>query len=252
MIWLALIFGVAALSGATAAVVGFGIGSLLTPLLATRLGTPIAVALVAIPHAAATALRCWRLRAEIDRRVLRGFGVVSAAGGLLGALFYARLGGRSLSIALGALLLLTAIAGVSGSMSRFHPRGGVVWLLGLVSGLFGGLAGNQGGLRAAALASFHLPPVRFVATATAIGLLVDAARTPVYVWRAGDSMIAHVVPLGVATFGVLVGTILGERVLLGMSADRYRRVVSVAIGALGAWLIARALAEQSVSIVRLR
>jgi uncharacterized membrane protein YfcA len=52
--FLALLFLVAILSGATASVVGFGIGSLLTPLLATRLGMSVAVAAVAIPHALAT------------------------------------------------------------------------------------------------------------------------------------------------------------------------------------------------------
>jgi hypothetical protein len=60
------VFVVAVLSGSTAAVAGFGIGSLLTPLMAASLGTPTAVAAVAIPHAAATALRCWRLRAGIE------------------------------------------------------------------------------------------------------------------------------------------------------------------------------------------
>src|SRR5215216_5198648 len=98
----AVLAAVAVLSGATASVVGFGIGSLLTPLLATRVGAPVAVAAVALPHAAATALRCWRLRHAIDRAVLRGFGLLSAAGGLAGALLYTRLGGRALTAALGA------------------------------------------------------------------------------------------------------------------------------------------------------
>ena len=115
MIWFALaLVAVAVLSGATASVAGFGIGSLLTPLLAAEVGTSVAVAAVAIPHAAATALRLWRLRADVDVAVLRRFGLVSAAGGLGGALLYARLGGRALTLALGALLVLTAVAGLTG------------------------------------------------------------------------------------------------------------------------------------------
>jgi ABC-type anion transport system duplicated permease subunit len=61
------VFIVAILSGTTAAVVGFGVGSLMTPLLAIRFGTTTAVALVTLPHAAATAVRCCRLRAHVDR-----------------------------------------------------------------------------------------------------------------------------------------------------------------------------------------
>ena len=238
MTWFfALLFLVAVLSGATATVVGFGIGSLLTPLLATRLGMPVAVAAVAIPHALATGLRCWRLRREIDRDVLVRFGLVSAAGGLAGALLYTRLGVSALTSVLGGLLLLTAAAGITGWSRRWTPRGALVWVLGLGSGFFGGIAGNQGGLRAAALTTFRLAPAVFVATATASGLMVDLARVPVYLWRAGEDLRALATPIGVASAGVLIGTVAGERILLGLSPERFRFAISVAIGLLGLWLL---------------
>ena len=232
-----LVFTVAVFSGATATVVGFGIGSLLTPLMASRLGMDVAVAAVMVPHAAATALRCWRLRANIDRRVLIRFGLLSAAGGLAGALLYTRLAPQMLSKVLGALLLLTAMAQLTGWSRSWRPQGPVVPALGLASGLFGGLAGNQGGLRAAALSAFDLRPAAFVATATATGLLVDLARAPVYLWTAGPRLLDLAVPLGVATAGVLIGTITGERILMGLSPARFARVVGVAIAALGVWLL---------------
>ena len=65
-------------SRSIASVAGFGIGSLLTPLFGTRVGVKLAVALVSIPHFAATVLRAWRLRRHIDRRVLVQFGIASA------------------------------------------------------------------------------------------------------------------------------------------------------------------------------
>ena len=76
--FLAALLLIGILSGATASVVGFSIGSLLTPLIAWQLGTNVAVAAVTIPHASATAIRCWRLRAHIDRSVLWRFGLLSA------------------------------------------------------------------------------------------------------------------------------------------------------------------------------
>ena len=158
----------------------------MTPLLAIKFGTTTAVALVTLPHAAATAVRCWRLRAHVDRTVLVRFGLLSAAGALAGALIYTRLGPGALTRVLGGLLLLTAIAQLTGWASRWQPHGPVVALFGLVSGFFGGIAGNQGGLRSAALTAFGLSPLGFVATATATGLLVDAARTPVYLWHSGQ------------------------------------------------------------------
>lgn len=228
---------VAVFAGATATVVGFGIGSLLTPLLALRFGTAVAVAAVTLPHAAATAVRCWRLRANIDRHVLVRFGLLSALGGLAGALLYTRLGAISLTRILGGLLLLTAAAQLTGWMSRWHPHGPLVALLGLCSGFFGGVAGNQGGLRAAALTAFRLSPASFVATATATGLLVDAARTPIYLLGAGQRLLQLWLPIGMAVVGVLAGTLLGERVLMGLSPARFGRIVGVAVGLLGVWLL---------------
>lgn len=245
MIWFAVaLFIVAVLSGATATVVGFGIGSLLTPLLASQIGVGSAVAAIALPHAAATGLRLWRLRADVDMGVLRRFGLLSAAGGLLGALLYARMSGMALTLALGGLLLLTSIAALTGWLRRWHPRGVGVWTLGFASGLFGGIAGNQGGLRSGALLAFALSPRGFVATATATGLLVDFVRLPIYLWRAGTELWA--IPylpqwVLVATVGVLVGTIAGDRVLFRLDRERFQRVVATVIGLLGLWLIVRGL-----------
>jgi hypothetical protein len=39
---------------------------------------------------------------------------------------------------------------------------------------------------------------------------------------------------------VLAGTFLGERVLLGMSRERFGTIVGAAVGILGAWLFFRA------------
>jgi uncharacterized protein len=236
-----LTFVVAVLAGATAAIAGFGIGSLLTPLLAARLGTGLAVAAVAIPHAVASALRAWRLRSAIDWTVLRGFGLLSALGGLAGGLLYARLGNRVLTGVLGVLLIATAVAGITGWTSRWRPGGWRAHLLGVLSGLFGGVVGNQGGLRAAALLTFGLAPVAFVATSTMTGLLVDAARTPIYLVRAGSSLLGVRDLVIAATAGVVTGTLLGERLLFGLSAERFRRVVAGLIGLVGLVLLSQAL-----------
>jgi uncharacterized protein len=239
--FLALILVGAVASGATASIAGFGIGSLLTPLIALRVGVPAAVVLVAVPHAVATTFRAWRLRHAIDWRVMRSFGIASAAGGILGALLYARLSSRALTLVLGLLLVATALMTLGDVAQRWHPRGAASLALGALSGGFGGVAGNQGGLRAAALLSFGLAPAAFVATSTAVGVLVDAARLPVYLLRGGTVLQAHWVAIVVATAGVVAGTLIGERVLLGLAPARFKRIIVVLIGALGLWLCWQAL-----------
>lgn len=235
--FLLVLLAVAILSGATASIAGFGIGSLLTPLVATRVGVPTAVVIVAVPHAVATVFRAWRLRAAIDWGVMRTFGVASAIGGLLGALLYTRFSSQALTLALGVLLVATSLTTLANVAQRWHPAGIGSQLLGIASGAFGGLAGNQGGIRAAAMFSFALTPAAFVATSTAVGVVVDAARLPVYLLRAGSGIAGYAVPIGVATAGVVAGTLIGERLLLGMSPGAFRRTVAILIGALGIWLL---------------
>ena len=227
----------AVFAGAAASVIGFGIGSLLTPFLALRVGTDVAIALVLLPHLAGGLLRGWRLRHSIDRSILLRFGTLSVIGALLGALFFSHLAPVFLTRMLGLLLLLTASAGLAGWTERWQPRGAVAWLLGLLSGFFGGVAGNQGGMRAAGLSAFGLSPAAFVATSTVIGVFIDLARAPVYLYSAGSPMLERWGLIGMLSAGVLLGTLIGERLLLGLSAKRFRILISIAIAMLGLWFL---------------
>jgi uncharacterized protein len=237
--FLVAIFVIGIVSGATAAVVGFGIGSLLTPLLLTRFSPVVAIAVVSIPHLIATALRMVQHRQATNRDVLVRFGLPSAVGGVTGAWLQASLSESWLFKILGVLLVATAVANLTRGFGGWKPPTPLAVILGLIVGVFGGLVGNQGGLRAAGLLAFDLSPRAFLATGTAVALLIDVARTPIYVSRAADALLALAVPIAVATAGCVVGTIFGEKVFLGLPQERYRQVIGVAVGILGVWLLAR-------------
>jgi uncharacterized membrane protein YfcA len=77
----------------------------------------------------------------------------------------------------------------------------------------------------------------FVATATAVGLAVDAARMPVYVVTTG-SEIAAIWPLvALATVGVVAGTFLGTNALLRMPEAMFRRSLALLLAVLGAAML---------------
>jgi uncharacterized membrane protein YfcA len=220
-------------AGAVASVSGFGIGSLLTPLLMRWMPAAEAVAVLSIPHALATGIRWLRLRPDVDRPTFRQFGLASAAGGLAGAALQSQLASAPLTLLLGGLLVL---AGATELVRRRVPLPRTAfWRLGggVVSGLFGGLVGNQGGIRAAALLGFDLPPRRLVATATASALLVDAARVPIYLYARGPAF-AGAVPLWtIACAGVTIGTLIGVPVLGRIPETAYRPILGALLLMLG-------------------
>ena len=224
--------------GAIAAVAGFGIGSVLTPALALETGTKLAVAAVAIPHFVGTVQRFWLLRRHVERRLLLGFGLASAAGGLAGALAHTWLSSRMLAVVFGVLLILAATAEFTGWIQKRQWGQRTAWIAGLVSGAFGGLVGNQGGIRSAAMLGFEVPKESFVATATAIALFVDVARLPVYLATQWHEIAALWPLLAVATLGVVAGTALGTRVLGRLPQRAFRRVVAALLLVLGFYMIA--------------
>ena len=192
---------------------------------------------MAIPHFVGTLQRFWILRRHVDRRVVLGFGIASAIGGLAGALLHTWLANRILGVVFGGLLILAGVTELTGWVRRVRWGRRAAWFAGTLSGLLGGLVGNQGGIRSASMLGFQVPKESFVATATAIGLFVDVARLPVYLATQGREILALWPQLLVATIAVVIGTIVGTKVLTRIPEEAFRRVVAILLLALGAYMM---------------
>ncbi len=224
------------IAGGVASVAGFGIGSLITPVLSLSIGTKLAVAVVSIPHLIATAIRFAMLRSHVDKRILLGFGLMSIAGGLTGAILHTQFATPGLTLVFGMILLFAGFTGVTGLSERMRFHGAFAWIAGAVSGFLGGLVGNQGGIRSAALLGAQISKESFVATATAIGLAVDAARMPIYFWSEHEGILMNGKWIAIATLGAVAGTLLGTKLLKRLPERAFRRVVSGLIFFLGAFM----------------
>jgi uncharacterized membrane protein YfcA len=231
----------ALIAGGVASISGFGIGSILTPFVSLWFDAKVSVAAISIPHLIGTALRFWLLKGHVDARVMWSFGIASAVGGISGALLGTWVESTWLLGLLGVLLLFVAAGEYTGFAGRLVFHGIWAWLAGAVSGLLGGLVGNQGGLRTAALLGFRLDRDTFVATATAIALFVDGARMPVYFWSHGGALAGMKAVIVVTTTGVVAGTLFGEALLRRIPQAAFRKVVAVLLAILGVALLARAI-----------
>ena len=236
----ALVVIASLVAGAIASVSGFGIGSILTPVFNRHVDMRLAVAAVSIPHLVATAVRFWRMRRDTDWSVLKTFGLMSAAGGLTGALLQHLATSPALMFVFAGVLMFVGVAGLTGLSQRLRFGRVAGWFAGAASGLLGGLVGNQGGIRSAALLGYELSPAAFVATATAIGLIVDFARMPVYVANDGHRLAGIAPAIALATAATVAGTFAGERVLTLIPVPVFRKLVALLVLALGIYMFLRA------------
>ena len=139
----------------------------------------------------------------------------------------------------GTLLILAGVSELTGWVQRVRWGRRAAWVAGALSGILGGLVGNQGGIRAAAMLGFEVPREAFVATATAIGLIVDLARLPVYLaaeWRGMAGLWSFLLA---ATAGVVIGTELGTRALVRIPEQLFRRLLAALLFVLGISMLAR-------------
>jgi uncharacterized protein len=232
----ASVAAVAIIAGAIASIAGFGIGSILTPLISLQYGMKVAVTVVSVPHATATTIRFWKIRRQVDRRVFAGFGLMNAAGALAGVLVHSRVNSPLLSRLLGALLVFAGILGVTGYVGKLRFGRAASWVAGVLSRTFGGLVGNQESIRSAALPGLDIRRDAFVATAAGIALTVDAVRMPVYIIAGWQKMLDAWPVIVCAIAGVVLGTLSGVRVLRRIPEKAFRRTIAVILLAIGAAL----------------
>jgi uncharacterized protein len=226
-------FVVAALMVATS----FGLATALTPLFLLAYDIKTAVVLVAVVHLANGLFRLALYRPYTDWRIVGRFGVASVAGALAGAWLQKRAADPALEIGLGALLVVLGLVALAPTRSEWKFPPAMDQFGGLLSGLLGGLVGNQGALRSGYLLNYGLGKEAFIATGTAIACLIDLTRLPVYLYNYGPEMAAEWAPLAGVVAAAWAGTFVGKGLVARLPLAWFRRIVAVMIVAAGSALI---------------
>jgi uncharacterized membrane protein YfcA len=232
---------------------GFGLGTVLTPVMALFFPIETAVAVTAVVHFANNLFKLSLFGRQADWSVTLRFGLPALAASFAGAwvlvevsglepLFSYSLGGAAFTVTpvkllVGLLIVFFAALELRGGGKRAIPAS---WLPvgGVVSGFFGGLSGNQGAFRSAFLLGAGLGKDVFIATGVVLACIVDATRLGVYAGMAGSHMITDNAGLVIAaSLSAFLGVHVSRKVLKKITIKTVRVLVGVMLLLLGGGLV---------------
>ncbi len=212
---------------------GFGLATMITPVVFLWLEPHEAVAVVAIVHGSHNAWKLKVLRDSVDYSAVRRFGWALVAGALIGALLNTIVDAEPLLLLVGIALVVLPTLSVTERWTKFRLPETEDRIGGFGSGFFGGLTGHQGALRAMFLQKRLPDKAEYAATAAILALVVDITRIPVYVaiggWQILDSGLL-IVGLVIAA---ILGVQLGKRWLKKWKSNSIRNGILIAIVASG-------------------
>ena len=237
---------------------GFGLGTLLMPVVALFFPLELAIAMTAMVHLANNLFKIGMLGRKADSSVLMKFGLPAIAAAFVGAALLTYLGElnpiyeyqafgsnrqvSALKLVIGVLVVSFVVLELSPTFAKTALDRKWLPLGGVISGFFGGLSGHQGAFRSMFLIKAGLEKEAFVATGVVRAVLVDIARMVIY----GADISAHDRAIGWplvirACASAFIGAYVGAKVLLKVTFRSVQLIVSALLIVVGVGLIAGVL-----------
>lgn len=209
---------------------GFGLGTLLTPVMMLFFPIELAIALTGVVHFFNNIFKLFLVGKNANKEVLIRFGVPAVIAAFVGSyvlvnikdfqpLFsYHFLNKEFVVFPVKFIIALILIVFVSFDFIPFFQKlefnKSKLPIGGIFSGFFGGLSGNQGALRTAFLIKAGLSKEVFIATAVVVSTFVDVTRLSVYATRlsAIDFYVNKFLLIS-ATLSAISGAYIGNKLL---------------------------------------
>ncbi|OGP64420.1 MAG: hypothetical protein A3K22_04360 [Deltaproteobacteria bacterium RBG_16_42_7] len=214
-------------------ITGFGTSTIMIPVLAIFFQPVEAIFLVAIIHWFGDIWKIALFRKGFNLRLIALFGVIGLITSYLGAFISLGANEEILLRFLGAFLAGYALFLICQSKFKI-PAGNIAALSGgALSGFFAGMFGIGGAIRSMFLSAFDLPKAVYIATAGAIGLLVDSTRIITYF--TGGENLPKELWYGLLLFVPIsfLGAQIAKKLVNKIPQDRFRIVVAVFLFVIG-------------------
>ena len=225
---------------------GFGLGTILTPIMMIYFPVEIAVAFTGIVHFSNNIFKLFIVGNKANKEVLVKFGLPAIFAAFIGSYFLFNMNteyiiysynllGQIKSISLvkfivSLLLIVFASFDLIPFFKKLEFGKKSLSIGGLLSGFFGGLSGNQGALRSSFLIKLSLDKETFIATTVVISTMVDFTRLGVYSSNLLQINLEDYLTLGVSSIlAATLGAFIGNKLLKKITLDYIRILVATLV-----------------------
>lgn len=223
---------------------GFGLGTLLTPVMMLFFPVELAIGLTAVVHFFNNIFKLVLVGKHGDFQVIVRFGIPAVLAAILGSLILVyisdlqplysyNIDNKTFEISpvkfiISILLIIFASIDLIPYFGKLQFGKEKLPIGGLLSGFFGGLSGNQGALRSAFLIKAGLSKEAFIATAVIVSISVDFTRLFVYSTKFSTMILAdNWFVLTSATLSAIIGAYIGNKLLKKITVEFIQKLVAI-------------------------
>ena len=215
------------IASAAGTITGFGTSTILIPILLIFFPHVEVIFLVAIIHWFGNLWKILLFREGLNLRLFILFGAVGLITSYVGASISLGSNEHLFLRMLGIFLIIYAFFLIYKSHFKIPPVNVSALAGGALSGFFAGMFGIGGAIRSMFLLAFNLPKEVYIATAGAIGLLVDSTRIITYF--TGGVELPKMLWYGLLLFIPIsfLGAQIAKRIVDKIPQNKFRTVIAV-------------------------
>ena len=163
--------------------------------------------------------------------------MVSIVGAFVGSFAQLTVDSSWLKNGVGLFLALFALLSLRPGLINWKLPAVIDVAGGFLSGLIGGLIGNQGAIRSLYLLNYKLEKQELIVSAALIAVVIDLTRIPVYAYANYRYLTDNFLLLALVILASIAGTLIGSRILPQVSSELFKRIILVAVLLLGVLML---------------